>query len=90
MNADVIEAISEQSKLGSIVQFVQHKQYQYALKAKKNGFMYGDDSLDKCEVKASDILAIAGYSNSVFAANIFEEHDNEKSQKNDLANEAST
>lgn len=91
MNADVIEAISEQSKLGSIVQFVRHKQYQYALKAKENGFKFGDDSLEKCEVSASDILAIAGYSEDATARRIFEEYKaNENKTENDLEDETST
>ena len=91
MNADVIEAISEQSKLGSIVQFVRHKQYQYALNAKENGFKFGDDSLEKCEVSASDILAIAGYSEDAAARRIFEEYKaNENKTENDLEDETST
>ena len=64
-------------KFGTLCNFLYKEQVKFAENAKRFDFEY-DKSLDKCEVKVSDVLTIIGVPNSLDAELIFEESENKE------------
>ena len=64
-------------KFGTLCNFLYKEQVKFAENAKRFDFEY-DKSLNKCEVKISDVLTIIGAPNSLDAELIFEESENKE------------
>lgn len=71
--------LEHKHKLDALCSFLYKEQVNFAKDAKKYGFRY-EESLDKCKVKVSDVLAIIGAPNSLEAELIFKENENEESE----------
>lgn len=65
-------------KFGTLCSFLYKKQVEFAKNAKRFDFEY-DKTLNKCEVKISDVLTIIGVPNSLEAELIFKENENKES-----------
>ena len=67
-------------KFGTLCNFLYKEQVKFAENAKRFDFEY-DKSLDKCEVKVSDVLTIIGVPNSLEAELIFKENENKEREE---------
>lgn len=71
--------LEHKHKLDALCSFLYKEQVNFAKDAERYGFRY-EESLNKCEVKVSDVLAIIGAPNSLEAELIFKENENEESE----------
>ena len=69
-------------KFDALCSFLYKEQVNFAKDAKRYGFRY-EESLNKCEVKVSDVLAIIGAPNSLEAELILKENENKESEGSD-------
>ena len=72
-----LERLECKHKFGTLCNFLYKEQVKFAENAKRFDFEY-DKSLNKCEVKISDVLTIIGAPNSLDAELIFEESENKE------------
>lgn len=74
--------LEQKHKLDALCSFLYKEQVSFAKDAKRYEFRY-EESLDKCKVNVSDVLAIIGVPNSLEAELIFKENENAESEDAD-------